>query len=371
MSPLREDGRRRRLLARGDVTTVRVPVAWSRPDARTLALAVAHAGRRDGRPVLLVLPGGPGLASIVPGRRLRARAEGAGFRVLMPEHRGIGCSRTDERGRPLGAEAMWLEWAVRDALAVLDAEGVERAYVLGSSYGGYLAQGIAARAPDRVAGLILDSTAPAARYDERDHQRALFWEGRAPATREIAELVRSLHARGVPDEELTSVVPPVFELLGPRALRALLRRRRAGDPGAWRATLRVVGGELTRLRSPFLYEGDIASTIWFREIYALEPDGAPFDPARLFAPLRRARFAGLDHVPFDFEGVLGHLRAPVRVLVGARDARTPPEATAALAAASPHVRVLRVRGAGHDLSRTRTGLVLRVARELTGRAGRW
>lgn len=43
-------------------------------------------------------------------------------------------------------------------VAILDAEGVERAHVIGGSFGGLLAQMLVRRAPDRVASLVLSHT---------------------------------------------------------------------------------------------------------------------------------------------------------------------------------------------------------------------
>jgi 3-oxoadipate enol-lactonase len=47
----------------------------------------------------------------------------------------------------------------RDALAVMDATGLDRAVICGLSLGGMTAMKLAALAPDRVAGLVLANTA--------------------------------------------------------------------------------------------------------------------------------------------------------------------------------------------------------------------
>ena len=47
----------------------------------------------------------------------------------------------------------------RDAVAALDAEGIERAHVMGASMGGVIAQIVAVRQPDRVRSLTLACTA--------------------------------------------------------------------------------------------------------------------------------------------------------------------------------------------------------------------
>jgi pimeloyl-ACP methyl ester carboxylesterase len=120
-------------------------------------LTAVRTGPR-GRTPLLVLPGGPGLASVLLYRSLRRAAAAAGFDVVMVEHRGVGLSRLDAAGADLPLAAMTVEQVVDDLAAVLDDAGIERAVVHGTSYGGYLAQAFGARHPARVAGMVLDST---------------------------------------------------------------------------------------------------------------------------------------------------------------------------------------------------------------------
>jgi 3-oxoadipate enol-lactonase len=73
------------------------------------------------------------------------------WRVLTPDHRGVG--RSD---RPRGTYSMSL--FADDIAAVLDDAGVDRAYVVGISLGGMIAQHVALRHPSRVAGLVLIAT---------------------------------------------------------------------------------------------------------------------------------------------------------------------------------------------------------------------
>jgi pimeloyl-ACP methyl ester carboxylesterase len=75
------------------------------------------------------------------------------YRLVLVDNRGIAPS-TSLRG-PYSMD----EFA-RDALAVLDAEGIDRANFLGVSMGGFIAQSIAALAPHRVERLVLVSTSP-------------------------------------------------------------------------------------------------------------------------------------------------------------------------------------------------------------------
>jgi rifampin ADP-ribosylating transferase len=72
----------------------------------------------------------------------------AGFRVYAPDLRGQGEADKPEDGYSLAEQA-------EDAAAILDAVNVERAFVLGSSSGGCVAQQLAAAHPGRVAGLVL------------------------------------------------------------------------------------------------------------------------------------------------------------------------------------------------------------------------
>jgi pimeloyl-ACP methyl ester carboxylesterase/predicted glycosyltransferase len=68
------------------------------------------------------------------------------YRVITFDGRGNGGS-----DRPSGADAYLPDEFVADALAVLDAAGVERAAIAGVSFGGYLALLLAARHQERVA----------------------------------------------------------------------------------------------------------------------------------------------------------------------------------------------------------------------------
>ncbi|RAX46908.1 alpha/beta hydrolase [Arthrobacter sp. AQ5-05] len=72
----------------------------------------------------------------------------AGFRIHAPDLRGQGDADKPERGYSLTEQAA-------DVAAILDALDVRRAFVLGSSSGGYVAQALAVDHPERVAALVL------------------------------------------------------------------------------------------------------------------------------------------------------------------------------------------------------------------------
>ena len=72
----------------------------------------------------------------------------AGFRIYAPDLRGQGDADKPRDGYSLAEQAA-------DAAAILEALGVPRAFVLGSSSGGYVAQALAVDYPERVAALVL------------------------------------------------------------------------------------------------------------------------------------------------------------------------------------------------------------------------
>ncbi|MFP3880769.1 MAG: alpha/beta fold hydrolase [Actinomycetota bacterium] len=117
------------------VTDTPVPIAWE------------EAG--DGPPLLLVMGLGYGRWGWEPLIPLLADE----FRVVTFDNRGIG-----ESGHPEGPYTA--NMMAEDCRSVLNAAGVERAHVAGSSAGGMIAQELAIESPETVDRLILMSTTP-------------------------------------------------------------------------------------------------------------------------------------------------------------------------------------------------------------------
>jgi 3-oxoadipate enol-lactonase len=105
-------------------------------------------GKRDGEPLLLI----QGLGTDSRGWALQHVPFGRRFRCYAIDNRGTGGSA----GAP---HPLSLEQMAHDAVAVLDAEGVESAHVMGASMGGAIAQFVGVRHRERVRSLVLACTA--------------------------------------------------------------------------------------------------------------------------------------------------------------------------------------------------------------------
>ena len=94
----------------------------------------------------------------------QVEALGSLFRIIRYDTRGHGASDV-----PAGSYA--IDALGLDAIAILDAAGVERAHVCGLSLGGLTAMWLGVHAPHRIRSLVLSSTAArigsASMWDER------------------------------------------------------------------------------------------------------------------------------------------------------------------------------------------------------------
>lgn len=140
------------------------------------------------------------------------------FTVICPDNRGVG-------GSDLGASRPGVAEMAADALAVLDACGLDATAVAGWSLGGFVAQELARSAPERVASLTLlatDPGGPGAALASPDVWEALTDRSGTPreqATRLISLLFPGDVADAV-DRDFGEIVAAARERLDPAALDA-------------------------------------------------------------------------------------------------------------------------------------------------------
>ena len=113
-------------------------------------------GKMVERPVLFLLHGGPGGDHSSFKKEVGKLTDVA--QLVYIDHRGSGRSRDSD------PESWTLENNIDDLDALREHFSLERISILGSSYGGMVAQGYAIRHPDRVANLILVATASSYRF---------------------------------------------------------------------------------------------------------------------------------------------------------------------------------------------------------------
>lgn len=355
-----------RLLQR-EGRTVERPVGGGR-DA-VLRVAYVRSGPRGDAPPVLVLPGGPGLASVLPYTGLRADAARRGLDVLMVEHRGVGLSRRDTSGEDLPLAAVTVAAVVEDLAAVLDDAGVDQVVVHGASYGSYLAQAFGARHPERVAAMVLDSPVHSPADDlaaARAHRRRLLWDGDEPALAPVAAAVRAL-ADEVPAAELAHVVQVVHEFAGPEVLHRLLLARRAGRlRSVWDRVASLGSGEAEGTGQPYVMEPDLVAGMMYGELgFGLPPDGLPLDPQLAFADAAArhvARHGVVDVAdPFDLPAAVPWFTWPTAVVSGDRDLRTPRPVAEHVAAVDPDAALVPLARTGHSALDTHRRAALHVA----------
>lgn len=112
-------------------------------------MRIAHSVTGDGPALLLI----HGLGYPRWGWEPIVAPLAASYRVITFDNRGIG--ESDVPPGPYDTATM-----AADAVAVLDAAGVERAHVVGASLGGMIAQMLALEYPERLDRLVLAATTP-------------------------------------------------------------------------------------------------------------------------------------------------------------------------------------------------------------------
>lgn len=236
------------------------------------------------RPTLLVLHGGPGYDHSTLRPYFDRFADAA--QVVYIDHRGCG--------RSGGAQDTWVldGWA-DDVDAFCTALGIETPLVFGQSFGGMVAMHYAARYPDKLAKLILSSTA--ARFD-------------LPATVQMAR-----------------------QLGGDRA--ADVAHRFFSDPS-------VEG---------YTEYGEVCLPLYTRN---KPTGGTSFSDLAIAKPEVTVHFFRTEMMEMDLRPGLAAISCPTLVLGGAQDPVTPVICSQEIAAAmGPNARLEIVEGCGHGVHR--------------------
>lgn len=240
----------------------RAGVARRRWSDRDVEIAYETFGPSDGAPLLLITGTGE-QRYLWPDGFCAALVE-RGFQVTRFDNRDTGEStRFDDAGPPSQA-MMWLRPASQarytledmadDALAVIDAQGWDRAHVAGTSMGGMLAQVLACRHPDRVRSLTSMSSTPAPHIGLPNPRSILRLRKatRAPVT-DLEGMVRQLVAIA----EITGSpgYPVDTELMAEMARQSFPRRNDLAAHQRHTAAVAAAGdrrAELRALRVPTL-----------------------------------------------------------------------------------------------------------------------
>ncbi|SOD65690.1 Pimeloyl-ACP methyl ester carboxylesterase [Streptomyces sp. 1222.2] len=234
------------------------------------------------------------------------RLVGGGRRVIRYDHRDVGRSSVvDFAVRPYTVADM-----ASDALAVLNAFGVERAHLVGASLGGIIAQRIAVTDPQRVLTLTSLSSQPLGTDMAEAVRRAMAGEPPAPG----------------------QLPPPSSELL--TALAAALPDPEGGLEG------------YLSLRLP-LWRVLHGSVLPFDEEEYRRMERRVYERARDLAAGFHHTLAGA--ADGDDSAGLASVAAPTLVLHGTEDPMFPPAHGEATAAAIPGARLVLIEGLGHTL----------------------
>lgn len=159
------------------------------------------------------------------------------YRVITWDVRGFG--RSSKPPGPYSAEL----WA-RDLAGLLDVIGVDRAYILGHSMGGVIAQRFALDFPERVAALILVSTS-----SQVNAKATEYWM-------QQADLIEQLGFAAYSERNRPAYTPEFLEA-HPQQLEEDRRRVEMNETHAYAAGSRAVAAynftpELSRISAPTL-----------------------------------------------------------------------------------------------------------------------
>ncbi|MDR7278581.1 alpha/beta fold hydrolase [Catenuloplanes atrovinosus] len=243
--------------------------------ARGLTFDVFAGGPADGEPILL-LHGFPQHSAewdlVVP------HLHAAGMRTYALDQRGYSPG-----ARPSGAAAYRIDELVADAVAVLDALGLESAHVCGHDWGAAVAWALAGEHPDRVRTLTAVSV---------PHPHAFAWAVRNDRDQRRRSAYMLLFRRRF-------LAEAVLLAFGARALRGMLIAARADryvsrmrERGALTAALNWYRAQST-LRTPPI---DVPTAlVWSDRDPALGRTGAERTARYVRADYRFVELPGVDH----------------------------------------------------------------------------
>jgi len=247
------------------------------PAATAVKLHCVDIGSRlsPTRPPIVVLHGlfgaGNNFATWAKSLADACEAEGAPRRILLADLRNHG-----ESGHSSG---MSFEDMADDVVGLLDAEGVERAVLIGHSIGGKVAMATALRHRERVERLCVIDIAPIT-YDDSDEQWTSIG-GVIAAMRSVN--VDVINSKRDADQQLGRTVADP-------ALRAFVLTNLVRAPGAasgarssfrWRVNLPAIESAL-----PALAGWDVQSA-----------EGVPYSGNALFVAGGKSRFLRSSHLP--------------------------------------------------------------------------
>jgi proline iminopeptidase len=340
------------------VRPVRRPISPGSADE--FDLYYVRTGRKSAHP-LVIIPGGPGVASLQVYKGLRRRAALAGLDVIMIEHRGVGMSRHDDSGADLPPDAMTVDQVVDDIAAVLDDARVDSAVIYGTSYGTYIAAGLGVRHPGRVQAMILDSPL-LSRHDialVRDAIRGLLVYGDTPDTAALAPKVRKLIDSGLMTGSAGEIATTIYAYGGATLLDRELDLLLSGRKTLWRALSHFT--VVVSLNMAYRHEIDLVSRIAFRELdYAAQPDGLPLDPAVAIREIM-SETAAFEAEPYDLVAEMPKFNWPTVVISGGRDLVTPRAVAERVASLVPNALLLALPTTAHSAVDFREPAALAIA----------
>jgi len=200
-------------------------------------LKIHYVAVGQGKPVVFVHGLGESFATWKPQLEFFPRK---GFRAVAVDLRGHGDSEIPSR-------RITMEDFARDVLSVLDAEGVEKAYMVGYSMGALVLLELYKIAPQRFERLVLEATAP-------EYPPAMTEVLENMSMHEIAQQVAEFAVSPVAPSELKR---EIYEIISRTDKRVYIQSAEAATQRSYRDVLRsiqvptlLISGELDYISPP-------------------------------------------------------------------------------------------------------------------------